>query len=47
MVTRSTLQSAASIGKNILTTEAIVAELPEEGAMAGMPGGMGGMDMGM
>jgi chaperonin GroEL len=48
MVTRSTLQNAASIGKNILTTEAIVAELPEDGgAMAGMPGGMGGMDMGM
>ncbi|MBI2691043.1 MAG: chaperonin GroEL [Solirubrobacterales bacterium] len=47
MVTRSTLQNAASIGKNILTTEAIVADLPEEGAMAGMPGGMGGMDMGM
>jgi chaperonin GroEL len=46
MVTRSTLQNAASIGKNILTTEAIVAELPEAGgAMAGMPGGMGGMDM--
>jgi chaperonin GroEL len=46
MVTRSTLQNAASIGKNILTTEAIVAELPEQGgAMAGMPGGMGGMDM--
>jgi chaperonin GroEL len=47
MVTRSTLQNAASIGKNILTTEAIVAELPEEGVGAGMPGGMGGMDMGM
>ncbi|MFT4049402.1 MAG: chaperonin GroEL [Solirubrobacterales bacterium] len=47
MVTRSTLQNAASIGKNILTTEAIVAELPEEGAAMGMPGGMGGMDMGM
>ena len=47
MVTRSTLQNAASIGKNILTTEAIVAEIPEDGAMAGMPGGMGGMDMGM
>src|SRR4249919_1081610 len=46
MVTRSALQNAASIGKNILTTEAIVAELPEAGgAMAGMPGGMGGMDM--
>jgi chaperonin GroEL len=47
MVTRSTLQNAASIGKNILTTEAIVADLPEEGVGAGMPGGMGGMDMGM
>jgi chaperonin GroEL len=48
MVTRSTLQNAASIGKNILTTEAIVAELPEEGGGMGMPGGgMGGMDMGM
>jgi chaperonin GroEL len=39
MVTRSALQNAASIAKNILTTEAIVAELPEkEGA-----GGGGGM----
>src|ERR1700726_3739387 len=39
MVTRSALQNAASIAKNILTTEAIVAELPEkEGAPAG--GGM-------
>ena len=46
MVTRSALQNAASIGKNILTTEAIVAEAPEKaGAGAGMPdmGGMGGM----
>jgi chaperonin GroEL len=43
MVTRSALQNAASIGKNILTTEAIVAEMPEKEA-AGMPGGMGGMD---
>jgi chaperonin GroEL len=44
MVTRSALQNAASIAKNILTTEAIVAEMPEKGqAMpAGMPGG--GMD---
>jgi chaperonin GroEL len=40
MVTRSALQNAASIAKNILTTEAIVAELPEkEGAAAG-GGGM-------
>ena len=40
MVTRSALQNAASIGKNILTTEAIVAEVPEKaraGAGAGMP----------
>ena len=29
MVTRSALQNAASIAKNILTTEAIVAEVPE------------------
>src|ERR1700675_4817881 len=45
MVTRSALQNAASIGKNILTTEAIVAEAPEK-AGAGMGGGMpdmGGM----
>jgi chaperonin GroEL len=45
MVTRSALQNAASIGKNILTTEAIVAEPPEkQPAMAGggMPD-MGGM----
>ncbi len=40
MVTRSALQNAASIAKNILTTEAIVAEPPEkEKAAAGMPGG--------
>jgi chaperonin GroEL len=43
MVTRSALQNAASIGKNILTTEAIVAEMPEKDG-AGMPAGMGGMD---
>ncbi len=46
VVTRSALQNAASIAKNILTTEAIVAEPPEEGgAMPAMPdrGGMGGM----
>jgi len=46
MVTRSALQNAASIAKNILMTEAIVAEPPEK-AGTGMPGGMGGMgDMG-
>ncbi len=47
MVTRSALQNAASIAKNILTTEAIVAEAPDKdgGGGGGMPdmGGMGGM----
>jgi chaperonin GroEL len=38
MVTRSALQNAASIAKNILTTEAIVAEVPEKEAAGG--GGM-------
>src|SRR5690348_7468558 len=44
MVTRSALQNAASIAKNILTTEAIVAEIPEKdgGGGGGMPD-MGGM----
>jgi chaperonin GroEL len=46
-VTRSALENAASIAKNILVTEAIIAEPPEEnggggGAMPDM-GGMGGM----
>src|SRR3954468_23404843 len=44
MVTRSALQNAASIGKNILTTEAIVAEVPDKDGGAGMPGMPGGMD---
>jgi hypothetical protein len=42
MVTRSALQNAASIAKNILMTEAIVAEPPEQ-AGAGIGGGMGDM----
>jgi chaperonin GroEL len=42
MVTRSALQNAASIAKNILMTEAIVAEPPEQ-AGAGVGGGMGDM----
>src|SRR6195952_5549869 len=45
-VTRSALENAASIAKNILVTEAIIAEAPEDGAGGGMPGGMpdmGGM----
>ncbi|MEX2253152.1 MAG: chaperonin GroEL [Thermoleophilaceae bacterium] len=45
MVTRSALQNAASIAKNILTTEAIVAEIEDESGGGGMPGG--GMPPGM
>jgi chaperonin GroEL len=43
-VTRSALENAASIASLILTTEAVVAELPtkeEPGMGGGMPGGMG------
>jgi chaperonin GroEL len=48
-VTRTALQNAASIAGLMLTTEAMVSELPEEDkAGPGMPGGMGGMSgMGM
>ena len=44
-VTRSALQNAASIGGLMITTEAMVAELPKEDAAPAMPdmGGMGGM----
>jgi chaperonin GroEL len=47
-VVRSALQNASSIASLLLTTEAIVSEIPEEkkesaGAGGGMPGGMGGM----
>ncbi|PRO66358.1 chaperonin GroEL [Alkalicoccus urumqiensis] len=46
-VTRSALQNAASVSAMFLTTEAVVADLPEEdnGGGGGMPdmGGMGGM----
>jgi chaperonin GroEL len=52
-VTRSALQNAASIAAMLVTTEAVVTDLPEKkeaggGAGGGMPGmgGMGGMDMG-
>jgi chaperonin GroEL len=46
-VTRSALQNAASIASLLLTTETIVADIPEKnehshGAPGGMPGGMGG-----
>jgi len=40
MVTRSALQNAASIAKNILTTEAIVAEVPDKETSGGAGGGM-------
>jgi chaperonin GroEL len=40
MVTRSALQNAASIAKNILTTEAIVAEVPDKDSGGGGGGGM-------
>ncbi len=40
MVTRSALQNAASIGKNILTTEAIVTDAPEKNGAGGAGGGM-------
>ena len=47
MVTRSALQNASSIAKNIITTEAVVADKPEEGGGGGGMGGMGGMGMDM
>ncbi|MBU8788862.1 MULTISPECIES: chaperonin GroEL [Bacillus] len=44
-VTRSALQNAASVAAMFLTTEAVVADKPEENKGGGMPdmGGMGGM----
>ena len=45
-VTRSALQFAASVGALMITTEAMVADLPKDddaGAMGGDMGGMGGM----
>ena len=43
-VVRSALQNAASVASLLLTTEVMVAEIPEEKpAPGGMPGGMGGM----
>jgi chaperonin GroEL len=44
-VTRSALQHAASISSLMLTTEALVAEIPEEDKAPPMPGG-GGPPMG-
>ena len=49
-VVRTALQNATSIAGLMLTTEALVYEIPEKdkaGASAGMPGGMGGMGGGM
>ena len=47
-VVRSAIQGAASVAGLLITTEAMVAELPAKkgqgGAPGGMPGGMGGMD---
>jgi len=44
-VTRSALQNAASIAGLLMTTEALVTELPEKEAAPPMPGGgMGGME---
>src|SRR5690625_5071708 len=46
-VTRSALQNAASVAAMFLTTEAVVADLPEEDASAPDMGGMGGGMPGM
>jgi chaperonin GroEL len=52
-VVRTAVENAVSVAMMILTTEALVADIPEEkpaggggmpGGMGGMPGGMGGMD---
>ena len=48
-VTRSALQNASSVASMVLTTEALVTDIPEKDNPAaavpgGMPGGMGGMD---
>src|ERR687893_70953 len=46
-VTRTALQNAASIAGLLLTTEAMVSEIPEEDKTPAMPGGAGGMGGGM
>jgi chaperonin GroEL len=44
-VTKNALQNAVSVAVMFLTTEAVVAELPEKKEAPAMPaGGMGGMD---
>jgi len=46
-VTRTALQAAASVAGLMITTEAMISEMPEEKGAGGMPGGgmpdMGGM----
>jgi chaperonin GroEL len=42
-VTRSALQNASSIAGLLLTTEALITDLPEKEKMPAMPAGMGGM----
>lgn len=45
-VTRTAVQNAVSVGMMILTTEALITDLPEKkesGSAGGMPGGMSGM----
>ena len=45
-VTRTALQNAASVAALLLTTEAVVADIPSDNDGGGMPGGMpGGMGM--
>jgi chaperonin GroEL len=46
-VVRTALQNAGSIASLMLTTEALVAEIPEEKKGAPMPGGHGGGMEGM
>jgi len=43
-VTRSALENAASIAGLLLTTEALIVDLPEKKGAPAMPGGMPGMD---
>ena len=40
-MTRSALQNAASIAALMLTTEALISEIPDEEKAAAMPGGGG------
>ena len=44
MPTRTALQNAASVAGLMITTEAMVAEIPKEEASSGGGGGMGGME---